>query len=152
MTATATYVSATSRRRNEQGGSFRVLVGVLLEDGPEGCECDNCTAEPKQDHVYEAYTAYSQRMKQLKQPPVPYSEYTNDVVTTKKDLDARLNQGPHSRKVERVTAPYKPEEFPLEKMSLRQLLACAEELELDVESIESKEAAIAAIQGARANA
>ena len=66
--------------RNEKGGKFRVLVGAHIDQGPQGCDCDACTVSGGKNHVYKE----------------------GDVVDSKLDLDERFNQGPHSRKFERL--------------------------------------------------
>lgn len=69
------------RIRDEKSGRFRLLVGVHFGDGPEGCPCDGCLASDGKNHAY----------------------VEGDVFDSPQDLELRLNAGPYSRKVERVS-------------------------------------------------
>lgn len=77
----------STRMRDEKGGKFRILVGVCLEDGPPGCDCDQCAGGNAGNHTYRARTD--------KDPP----DYTGDIIVSKRDLVRRCNQG-NSRKFE----------------------------------------------------
>lgn len=128
----------TAERSREEGGKFRLITGAHLGQGPDGCECDNCTIsdDKGKNHVY--------------------SE--GDVIESREDLCLRYNRGPHSVKYERViegqpsafggVAPA-PASFPLEKMTVPQLLTVAEEEEIDVSKVKStKEDLLKAIRAA----
>ncbi len=119
----ATTIKAPKRAKNEKGGKFRLLVGAHLDQGPPGCHCEGCAGSGGKNHLYTE----------------------GDVIESKQDLVARFNQGPHSRKFERVSAdtpatPPVPEERDadsqaagddLEGMSARQLLDFAATHEID---------------------
>lgn len=97
------------------------------------------------DHVY-----YSGRVKvgdaaragqQLTEMP------PDDIVDSKCDLAARFNNNKRN-KFERVTEHNSPRvEYPLEKMSLAQLLGVAEERGIDVKNLSKKDEVLKALRG-----
>jgi hypothetical protein len=144
--------------RNEQGGTFRVLVGAHLGDGPAGCDCDHCLRTEGRGHAYEAFDAYAARCKREGRPALSRDQYRGDLVECKQDLTARFNAGDFSKKFERVgQAPASaaaggdvaaPEPFPLERMTVPQLLMVAEEEEVEVKGVTKKEDLVRLIRAA----
>ena len=106
------------RIRDEQGGTFRLLCGVHLDYGPQGCDCDSCffweeerqaalsqgkpDRGPNPNHRCESYDDYTNphgtamggyiaRCYHEKVTPIPREQYKNDIITSKFDLDRRHN-------------------------------------------------------------
>ncbi len=77
-------------RRAERGGTFRIIVGLHLGQGPVGCDCDQCKYGNSANHNYRA---------RGKNDP---EDYTGDIIETPVDLCARFNAGPSATKYERV--------------------------------------------------
>lgn len=124
--------------RNERGGRFKLLIGVHFGQGPKDCACDACMTSDGKNHNYHA----------------------GDILASEQDLERRCNQGPHSRKFERVaddaplTGPWtedgdeaKPpqvieestvQESDLQKMSIGQLKAFASENSIDLQGKTTK--------------
>ena len=90
MPAAANTIRKPSKYRNERGGKFRVLVGAHIDNGPPGCECDECSVSDGKNHLY--------RQRDAKDPPA----WAGDIIETTADLEMRFNAGPYSRKFERV--------------------------------------------------
>ena len=116
--------SALARKNPvETGGTFRILIGTHLGDGPAGCECDACLNSAGKNHRYEAFD-----------PRRHTQPYDNDIIDSKVDLELRFNRGPMSKKFERVHEGYQsqpPAPYPLEKMTSAQLLMVAADEGID---------------------
>jgi len=138
----------------EQGGIFRVLVGAHVDQGPPGCECEHCRRSKGHDHQYEAYSTYLARMRQAGQADqaLEPKKYDNDLVESRVDLERRFNVGEFSRKFARVNDPVPPAAYPLEKMTVAQLLTVCEEEEIEHKGEAKKEKLLALIQAARKTA
>ena len=103
---------AVAERTASKGGTFRVLAGIHISDGPKDCECENCAKTPQaervknggrgKNHVYEAFDAYAARLRKQGVKPMPIEEYTSDLVESDVDLERLHNQGQFSRKFERI--------------------------------------------------
>jgi hypothetical protein len=147
---------AAQPRRKEKGGLFKLLVGVHFGPGPAGCECDDCAkgvvvesrnakGEIERKEVFGTNHTY-----QARPNGVPESEWTNDLIRSDQDLEARYNQGEYSRKfarvIEGVQQAAEPPSFPLERMKIAQLLAVAEAEGVDLKGATKKEDIISAIQ------
>ena len=124
------------KQRTEQGGKFRVLIGGHLDNGPPDCECDGCAHhDPKlkgKNHLYRARRLSPERHgNDMLQPDS--DDWDGDVVESSKDLVSRHGKEKFERLVEgQKTYQTPPEPFPLEKMTVAQLLAVAEEEEVDL--------------------
>lgn len=121
------------KKEKEMGGKFRVLIGAHLDDGPAGCECKGCAdpMSPGKNHRYEQ----------------------GDIVESRGDLEKRFN-AVNSRKFERVGADGErtaapPAPYPLEKMTLQQLLTVAEEHEIDLKGAAKRDDVIKMIRSAK---
>ncbi len=140
-----------SKKVEEQGGLFRIVVGLHFGQGPEGCECPNCeqTVDIKGQPVRGTNHMYRARS------PLDPPDYDGDLIQSDRDLVKRHNRGAGSIKFERVfgsgealtTTPPLP--FPLEKMSIQQLLAVAEEEEIDLKGSSKKVEIIGIIRAAQ---
>lgn len=149
-------MAATMQRQNrniirdEQGGTFRVLVGIHFGDGPTGCQCDDCVLSNGKNHVYRARN--DRRIGNQDADPPGYS---GDIIVSKQDLCRRFNQEPFSRKFERVfdAAPATPigsverEWGNLDTMSVKDLQDLAAAEEIDTKGAKTKEDLIKAIRG-----
>lgn len=116
------------KRKKEQGGLFRVLAGVHLDQGPPGCECVDCERTKGRRHSYRA------------RGPKDPEDYTGDLVQSERDLVARHNgRGPDTWKFERVTDNPQvtaPAPYPLEKMTKRMLLSIIQDEEIEAKGID----------------
>ena len=117
------------------------MVGLHIGKGPDGCACDSCVATGGKDHVYSARSPGD--------PP----DYDNDIIDSPSDL-TKHNHGPLSIKFERIDgnttyipAP-EPKSKPLEDMTVPQLIAVAEDAEVDISGLKSKETMVAALKKA----
>ena len=148
-------MTATKQPKQEAGGLFRILVGEHADYGPPDCECRACRSTPEdvrretakklglsglvgRNHIYRA---------RLPHDP---EDYTGDLITSPYDLEMRLNQG-FSRKFERVYQQAQaaaPAPYPVEKMTFAQLLAHAEEVEVDVRGLKTREEVLKALKAA----
>ena len=86
------------KRPREEGGTFRVLVGVHLADCPPGCECDGAP----HNHAYRARRDRSIRHGGKDYPADP-PDYDGDTFESAADL-ARRDPVKFAR-VERPAAP-----------------------------------------------
>jgi hypothetical protein len=97
---------ATAQKRtrvDERGGTFRILIGEHLDQGPPGCECDDCLSSKGKNHRYRARRTEAVKTRQgffAKDG----DDYDGDLVESDQDLEARFNAGPFSRKFERVNS------------------------------------------------
>lgn len=134
--ATATMAN----KKQEQGGTFRIIIGNHLGDGPKGCQCDSCANSKGKNHVYRA---------RMHTDP---EDYDGDIIESTIDLERRCNQGT-SRKFERVRAgdltSQPPPAYPLEKMTVAQLMSVAEDEEIDLKGASKKEDIIKLLRGAK---
>jgi hypothetical protein len=143
----ATAMKRNAKRAAEKGGQFRLLVGAHVGPGPKGCECDDCLKSKGANHVYNA-KRYDGRNR-----PLDPDGYDNDTIDSPDvDLVARFNTD-FSVKFERVgpgqsQTAAAPAPFPLEKMTLAQLMAVANEEEIDLKGASKKEDIIRIIKGA----
>jgi len=140
-----------SKKQAEQGGLFRVLIGLHFGKGPDGCECPNCeqtvdiAGKPVRgtNHVYRART------------PLDPPDYDGDLIQSDVDMEQRHNHGAGSRKFERVHEGQgqqfqsAPEPYPLEKMNIPQLIAHAEEEEIDLKGASKKDDILRILKTAR---
>lgn len=123
------------KKEKEVGGRFRLLVGAHLDYGPSGCECGGC------EHFDPAFRGKNHRYE------------AGDIIESKFDLEKRFNKL-NSRKFERVGAGGEalaapPAPYPLEKMTVEQLLTVAEEEEVNLKGASKKDDIIKAINAAR---
>jgi len=77
-------VAQPVKRPREEGGTFRVLVGVHLTDCPPGCEC----AGAPHNHAYRARRAQAFRAGGKDYPADP-PDYDGDVFESASDLAVR---------------------------------------------------------------
>ncbi len=140
---------------------YRILVGVHIGDGPEGCTCVSCRIPKGQlghgNHRYEAWQTYSGLARKAGQEPLPRGTYRNDLILSTVDLVA-LHNFPHSRKFERVAveappAPPAPAELPvvtgkdLASMEARELRQLAKLLGVQVADGASRDELFQALTG-----
>lgn len=94
------------KRKNGRGvgGTFRILIGTHLAQGPKGCECEACASGNSANHMYEQ-----------RQPNDP-EDYDGDVFESTVDMELLHNHGPGSRKFERVVAVEPPREPTVEEL------------------------------------
>lgn len=180
MSAVITQRKGGARRQaTEEGGTFRVVVGVHIGEGPPGCACAGCAggetwpeylerAEREKaagvqggpykggrSHHYESYLAYLGRCHREHIPEderlLP-EEYTGDVFESKVDMERRHNR-PNSIKFERVGGQRSyasaPAPFPLEQMSVDQLFTVAASEGIDTKGVRSHEALLAKVRERR---
>lgn len=144
----ATAVKST--KKPEQGGVFRVLIGEHVGYGPAGCECDACLKTPVDERQRLGGRGKNHRYRA--RLPSDSENWDGDLIESEFDLELRFNQG-FSRKFARVyqgeqqyAAP--PAPYPLDKMSLPQLLAYAEEEEIDVKGLKARDEVLKALKAA----
>ena len=159
------------------GGVFRVLGGKHWGKGPPGCECDQCLKSSKEmvDRIARdgeskdpkdptfGFSPVTGKDAKDRSPMHQYAQatptspegYDNDIVESDVDLCAKFNT-PISKKFERLDASGqgvgqmpKPIEID-DKLSIRQLLAIAEDEEIDLKGVDTTKKAeiIKAIKGA----
>lgn len=118
-----------------------------------------------QNHLYEAYTAYARRRTLEKQrnkndvePILPPEEYEGDLIESATDLERHNGgPGPQFRKFERVHPGQRPgyqqapEPFPLEQMTVDQLITVAHAEGIDTRGVRSHEALLAKVREHRAS-
>jgi hypothetical protein len=96
------------RKSQEQGGTFRILVGSHYGPGPEGCTCENCeqilqvkspdgtVKEVKgTNHRYDAWMN-PELYPELGHPP-DRDDYKGDIIVTSVDLVQRFAPGKFER-------------------------------------------------------
>lgn len=146
------------QRLKEQGGKFRILVGEHLGQGPLGCECASCLRSEGKDHRYKAALRGRDGLllhPDTRKPIDGDNPYDGDIIDSLVDLSARFNQGPSSLKFERLgfavslTQPAPPIPYPLEKMTLAQLLSVAEEEEIDLRGASKREDVLKILRNAK---
>jgi hypothetical protein len=140
-----------SKRVKEEGGLFRILVGIHLGKGPEGCECPNCEQTVEIKGVPVRGTNHIYRARSPLDPP----EYDGDLIQSDVDMEQRHNRGAGSRKFERVhegqaAVAQPPAPFPLDKMTIPQLIAVAEEEEIDLKGASKKDDILRILKTAQA--
>jgi len=97
------------------------------------------------NHLYEAYDTYYRQCLRRKETPLSQEAYDGDIIDSTVSLVDRFNQGTYSRKFERVHEQHAPAQatpppsYPLEKMNVPQLVAYAEEEEIDLRGAKTKE-------------
>ncbi len=159
------------------GGTFRVLGGNHWDKGPVGCECVECDKSSRgmidriaKDGIQKdpkdptfGFDPATGRDAKGRAPQHKYSQatptspdgYDNDIIESDTDLMAKFNT-PISKKFERIDASGqsfsqlpKPIEID-DKLSIRQLLAIAEDEEIDLKGVDTTKKAdiIKAIRGA----
>lgn len=149
-------MSTPFKRPVEQGGRFRVLIGTHLDQGPAGCECQGCLGDKGRNHLYRARLHEAVRVgPNIEGPDAP--DWDGDIINSKVDLCARFNMGPNSTKFERVredavNVPYQPQQPSYDGLSLAQLIAIAQEEEIDLKGASKREEVLKLVKAGMAQA